>query len=82
MLLEPPSPEEIENIDQRESLVNYDHLLGQPGSAATRLAPSGKALIGDEMVDVITAGEFIDRDTPIVVMEVRGNCVVVRSSHA
>jgi membrane-bound serine protease (ClpP class) len=82
MLLEPPSAEEMENIDQRESLVNYDHLLGQPGSAATRLAPSGKALIGDELVDVITAGEFIDRDAPVVVVEVRGNCVVVTSAHA
>jgi membrane-bound ClpP family serine protease len=82
MLLEPPSAEEIENIDQRESLVNYDHLLGQPGSAATRLAPSGKALIGDELVDVITAGEFIDRDAPVVVVEVRGNRVVVTSAQA
>jgi membrane-bound ClpP family serine protease len=80
MLLAPPSPEEIENIDQRESLVNYDHLLGQPGSTATRLAPSGKALIGDELVDVITSGEFIDRDAPIVVVEVRGNRVVVTSA--
>jgi membrane-bound serine protease (ClpP class) len=56
-------------------------LLGRPGSAATRLAPSGKALIGDELVDVITAGEFIDRDAPVVVIEVRGNCVVVTSAH-
>jgi membrane-bound serine protease (ClpP class) len=80
MLLAPPSPEEIENIDQRESLVNYDHLLGQGGSAATRLAPSGKAIFGDELIDVITAGEFIDRDTAIVVVEVRGNCVVVTSA--
>jgi membrane-bound serine protease (ClpP class) len=82
MLLEPPSAEEIENIDQREALVNYDHLLGQPGSTATRLAPSGKALIGDELVDVITAGEFIDRDSPIVVIEVLGNRVVVTSAQA
>jgi membrane-bound ClpP family serine protease len=82
MLLEPPSAEEIEHIGEREALVNYDHLLGQPGSAATRLAPSGKALIGDELVDVITAGEFIDRDAPVVVVEVRGNCVVVTSAQA
>jgi membrane-bound ClpP family serine protease len=80
MLLEPPSPEEIENIDQRESLVNYEHLLGRPGSAATRLAPSGKALIGDELVDVITAGEFIECDAPVVVVEVLGNRVVVTSA--
>jgi membrane-bound ClpP family serine protease len=57
-------------------------LLGQPGLAATRLAPSGKARIGDELVDVITAGEFIERDAPVVVVEVLGNRVVVTSAHA
>ena len=82
MLLEPPSPEEVENIDQREAMVNYEHLLGQPGTAATRLVPSGKALIGDELIDVITGGEFLDRDTAIVVVEVRGNRVVVAAAHA
>ena len=77
MLLEPPSAEESEHIDQRESLVNYEHLLGRSGIAVTRLAPSGKAQFGDELVDVITAGEFVDRDSQVVVVEVRGNCVVV-----
>jgi membrane-bound ClpP family serine protease len=82
MLLEPPSPEEIEDIDHREALVNYEHLLGQKGSAVTRLAPSGKAQVGDELVDVITEGEFIDRGSAIVVTEVRGNRVVVASALA
>ncbi|MEX2139848.1 MAG: NfeD family protein [Pirellulales bacterium] len=80
MLLAPPSPEESEHIDQRESLVNYEHLLGRSGTAVTHLAPSGKAHIGDELVDVITAGEFVDRDSQVVVIEVRGNCVVVGSA--
>ena len=82
MLLEPPSPEEMEYIDQREALVNYDHLLGQAGITMTRLLPSGKAQIGDEMVDVISSGEFIDRDCPIVVVEVRGNRVVVAAAES
>jgi membrane-bound ClpP family serine protease len=82
MLLEPPSPEEMEYIDQREALVNYDHLLGQAGITITRLLPSGKAQIGDEMVDVISSGEFIDRDCPIVVVEVRGNRVVVAAAES
>jgi membrane-bound ClpP family serine protease len=81
MLLPPPSAEEIEHIQERESLVNYEHLLGQPGTAITRLAPSGRAKIGDELIDVITAGEFIDRDSRLVVVEVRGNRVVVAPSH-
>ena len=80
MLLAPPSAEEAEFIDQRESLVNYEHLLGRSGTAVTRLATSGKARIGEELVDVITAGEFVDRDSQVVVVEVRGNCVVVAST--
>jgi membrane-bound ClpP family serine protease len=82
MLLAPPSPEEAEYIDQRESLANFEHLLGRSGTAVTRLAPSGKAQIGDELVDVITAGEFVDRDSQVVVVEVRGNCVVVATGRA
>ena len=80
MLLEPPSAAEAEYIDQRESMVNYEHLLGRSGTAVTRLAPSGKAQIGDELVDVITSGEFVDRDSSVVVIEVRGNRVLVASA--
>lgn len=77
MLLEPPSAEELQDLDYRESLVNYEHLLGRSGSAVTRLAPSGKAEIAGELVDVITDGDFIDRGTPVAVTEVLGNRVVV-----
>jgi membrane-bound ClpP family serine protease len=82
MLLEPPSAEELEDLDYRETLVNYEHLLGRTGEAITRLAPSGKARVDDELVDVITAGEFLDRGTPLVVVEARGNRVVVTAAHA
>jgi membrane-bound ClpP family serine protease len=82
MLLEPPSPEEVEYLEERESLVNFEHLLGRSGTAVTRLVPSGKAQIGDELVDVITSGEFIDRDSPVVVIEVLGNRVVVAAALA
>ncbi len=80
MLLEPPSQEELEDLDYRESMVSYEHLLGRSGEAITRLAPSGKARIDDELVDVITAGEFLDRGTPLTVVEARGNRVVVAAA--
>jgi membrane-bound ClpP family serine protease len=82
MLLEPPSPEELEDLDYRETLVSYEHLLGRNGEAITRLAPSGKARIDDELVDVITTGEFLDRGTALVVVEARGNRVVVAAANA
>ncbi len=78
MMLEPPSGQELERISMRESLVDFRHLLGQEGVATTRLTPSGKARFGEDLVNVITTGEFIERGEAIVVVEVRGNRVLVQ----
>jgi membrane-bound ClpP family serine protease len=79
MMLAPPSSEEAEAISHREALADFQHLLGQTGVAATRLILSGKARIGDQLVDVMADGEAIDRGTPVTVVEVTGSRVVVRS---
>jgi membrane-bound ClpP family serine protease len=79
MMLQPPTSEEVQAISHRESLANYSHLLDQQGIATTPLMLSGKARFGDELVDVVSAGEAIDRGTPVIVVEVSGNRVVVRS---
>lgn len=54
-------------------------LLNQSGTAFSTLRPSGKAHINGTLVDVVSAGEFIDPGTPIEVVEVAGNRVVVRA---
>ncbi len=79
MMLAPPSSEEMEVISQREALADFQHLLGATGIATTRLVLSGKARIGDQLVDVMADGEAIDRGTPITVVEVTGSRVVVRA---
>ncbi|HVX15413.1 MAG TPA: NfeD family protein [Pirellulales bacterium] len=78
MVLAPPSSEEVSRINEREALARLEHLQGRRGVAFTPLVPGGKARIGDELVDVLTDGEFVDRGLPIEVIEVRGNRVVVR----
>jgi membrane-bound ClpP family serine protease len=78
MMLAPPSSEEMEVISHREALADFRHLLGQQGVATTRLILSGKARIGDQLVDVMADGEAIDRGTPVTVVEVTGSRVVVR----
>ncbi|HET6881777.1 MAG TPA: NfeD family protein [Pirellulales bacterium] len=78
MVLAPPSGEEASRIQEREALTRLEHLLGHRGVAFTPLVPGGKARIGEELVDVLTDGEFIDRGLPVEVVEVRGNRVVVR----
>jgi membrane-bound serine protease (ClpP class) len=52
-------------------------LFGRPGRALTDLRLSGKAEIDGRVVDVVSQHEYIDRDTPIVVVEVEGVRVVV-----
>ena len=64
-------------LDQREAIVDWTHLAGNEGVCVTRLAPAGKARFGDQVVDVITDGRLIDKDTVVVVTEVSGNRVLV-----
>jgi hypothetical protein len=79
MLLSPPQGEELEAQRSRESLVFWDHLIGQTGVTVTPLRPAGKAYFGNELVDVITEGDAVDRDEQIVVVDVRGSHIIVTS---
>ncbi|MDX1964302.1 MAG: NfeD family protein [Pirellulales bacterium] len=79
MLLEPPSEQERLDQARRESLADFSHLLGQRGKTTTRLTPAGKALISDQLVDVVAPGDYIDPGKTIEVIEVRGHRVVVRA---
>ena len=78
IMLEPPPPEERIELDHRETIVDYSHLVGKGGTATTDLRPSGKARIGDELIDVIAEAEPIDRDESIVVVDAHASRVVVR----
>ncbi|WP_309272708.1 nodulation protein NfeD [Paenibacillus sp.] len=53
-------------------------LLGREGVSVTPLRPAGTALIDNERIDVVTDGEFIPKDTPVVVIHVEGARVVVK----
>ena len=55
--------------------------LGDRGTVTKILRPTGSAKIGDDTYDVITDGEFINKDEEIIVTEIKGNrIVVIRSS--
>jgi membrane-bound serine protease (ClpP class) len=77
IVLEPPADDD--NLNQREAVVDYSALIGRKGHASTDLRPAGKARIQHELVDVIAEGEPLDSGTPVVVVEARGNRVVVRA---
>jgi membrane-bound ClpP family serine protease len=82
LLLSPPPEEELIDLDYRESLADYSHLVGEQGMATTNLMPAGKAEFGGQLVDVIAEGLPIDRGAAIVVVKARGNRVLVRAVEA
>jgi membrane-bound serine protease (ClpP class) len=53
---------------------------GTDGITLTTLRPSGKARFADQVVDVVTEGEFIARETRVSVINVDGMRVVVRAA--
>ncbi len=51
--------------------------LGLKGVAASALRPAGKGRFGKKKYDVVTRGEFLDKDTPIEIIQSDGNRYVV-----
>jgi membrane-bound serine protease (ClpP class) len=51
---------------------------GTQGTSVTVLRPSGKARFADQVIDVVTEGEFIAPQTPVTVIQTDGMRVVVK----
>jgi len=60
-----------------DSMEIRDASVGDTGIAVTFLRPSGKARIGNTLLDVITDGEFMEKGTPVVISDIKGNRVIV-----
>jgi len=61
-------------ISQSPELKDYKD---KQGKALTTLRPSGTALIDGTRLDVVTDGDFIEAQTPIIVTGVTGNQIIV-----
>ncbi len=70
-----PKHDEVQGGAQEEGL---DGLLHQTGVTTSALRPSGYARIGHRRIDVITRGEMLEEDTPVRVIDVEMNRVVVK----
>lgn len=55
-----------------------NELIGQEGVALTTLRPAGTALFGEERIDVVSEGTYIEQDKHVRVIAVEGMRVVVR----
>ena len=87
IVLEPPdsgnlafNPRLVGQPDPVGLLVADSELIGQVGGAVSVLRPSGKARIGDNLVDVVSDGPFINPGTSVEVVRVEGNRVFVREA--
>lgn len=79
LMLPAPDEEAQEELSRRESLVDYEYLLGKRGRTVTPLVPAGKARFGDVIVDVISDGELTERSVDVYVVKVLGNHIYVQS---
>jgi membrane-bound serine protease (ClpP class) len=73
---EPESDKAPMSID--ENRPGYLSLAGKTGRAATTLRPSGKAEIDGELYSVEADGIFIEQGSPVRVVRVQGNNVIVK----
>ncbi len=55
-------------------------LVGKTGTAETALMPGGFARIDGKRLDVVCAQGFADAGSPLVVVEVHGNRIVVKKT--
>lgn len=69
-------------LSKRDGVTSQDAaqnaLLGMEGRTVTDLRPSGVANINQQRIDVVTRGEYLEKETDIVVTAVRGNQIVVK----
>ncbi|GAA0893290.1 nodulation protein NfeD [Fulvivirga kasyanovii] len=55
-----------------------ESMVGMTGTAYTVLRPSGKVMIGGEIYDAYTRGDYIERDAKIVVLSDEGTSLKVK----
>ncbi len=71
-----PTEAELQKDDPRRELV------GRLGIAKSKMLPSGAVLIDDQWIDAVSQGAAIEMGQAVVVVEVRGNRVIVRAADA
>ena len=55
-----------------------DTYIDMQGTAVTDLRPAGTAVISGKRVDVVTRGDYLEKDSAIIVTAVTGNQIIVR----
>ncbi len=72
-------PDADSTSDKSSAAGNAGPQVGDVGVAHTPLRPGGKGRFGERAIDVLACGDFLDRGTPIRVVRVTGNQVLVEA---
>ena len=64
-------------VSQKQGLEAY---IQMKGKSVTDLRPAGMAEVNSHRLDVVTDGEYIEADTPIVVTGIAGNRIIVEKT--
>ncbi len=56
-----------------------DELIGKTAITLTRLIPAGKIMVNNKRLDVVSTGDYIEKDKDVVIVSVNGNRIVVKS---
>ena len=62
------------------SNVNRIDLLGKVGDSITPLRPAGTIIVGNERIDAVSEGSYIDANRKVEVIQVEGSRIVVRET--
>lgn len=67
-----------QGLKDAKSAEDHPELIGKTGNAETDLRPSGYARIEGQRLDVVAVRGYIEKGTPVEVIEVHGARIVVR----
>jgi membrane-bound ClpP family serine protease len=78
LVLQPPVEEHDPATETTAEGVPAASLLGAIGVAATTLRPAGKAQFGEQFIDVVAEGDFVNAGARVQVIEIEGNRIAVK----
>jgi membrane-bound ClpP family serine protease len=81
LMLEPPEePQHVAELPLTQEGLEVAALMGARGVAVTTLRPAGKAQFGEQFLDVIAEGDYLEAGARVQVTQIEGNRIVVKEA--
>lgn len=74
------NPELKDEKGYKGATKDYTEFIGKIGLTITPLRPVGKAQFDNDKLDVVTEGQFINKDVKVEIIHIEGNRIVVREA--